>query len=104
LIELAEVIRQLRMELDRAREAAADEVLQFELGPVELEVLVALEAAAGAGAKIRFWVVEVGGDAQATSTSTQRIKLTLHPTVGDSGGSGQQLSAFVSGSQVPGER
>jgi hypothetical protein len=40
LIELAEVICQLRAELDRARAAAADEALRFELGPIELEVAV----------------------------------------------------------------
>jgi hypothetical protein len=106
LIELAEVICQLRAELDRARAAAADEALRFELGPIELEVAVALEAVGGVEAKVRFWVVEIGTDAQATSTSTQRIKLTLHPSVTDGAppGSGGQLSAFVSGREVPGER
>lgn len=106
MIELAEVIAQLRTELDRARAAAAGETLRFELGPIELEVAVALEMVGGAEAKVRFWVVEIGGDARAASTSTQRIKLTLHPAVTDGAASGSRgrLSAFVSGREAPGER
>lgn len=106
LIELAEVITQLRTELDRARAAAAGEDLQFELGPVELEVAIAVEAVGGAEAKVRFWVVEIGGNAQATSASTQRIKLTLHPAVTAGAGpeGGRKVSAFISGGEVPGER
>jgi hypothetical protein len=106
LIELAEVIAQLRAELDRARASAATEALQFELGPIELEVSVALEAVGGVEGKVRFWVVEIGGSAQATSTSTQRIKLTLNPTIAGEAApsSDRRLSAFVTGAEVRGER
>ena len=107
MIELAEVVRQLRLELDRARAVAEGEDLRFELGPIELEVTVGLEAVGGAKVKVRFWVVELGGDARATSTSTQRIKLTLHPTAGDStapGDGGRRVSAYVSGDEVADER
>jgi hypothetical protein len=93
--------------LDRSGVAAVDEALRFELGPIELEMAVALEAIGGVGAKVRFWGVEVGGDARATSTSTQWIKLTLHPTVADgAAGSGddRRLSAYVSCREAPGER
>jgi hypothetical protein len=104
LIELADVISQLRTELHRASNAASDETLRFELGPIELEVLVAVEAAGGAEARIRFWVVEIGADAQITSTSTQRIKLTLQPSVPDEAASGTRRSTFVSGAQTSNER
>jgi hypothetical protein len=107
LIELAEVIRQLRLELDRARGAAEGEDLRFELGPIDLEVTVGLEAVGGAEGKVRFWVVELGGDARATSTSTQRIKLTLHPTVSTGSaprGGDRRLSAYVSGGEAADER
>ncbi|MGD0375723.1 MAG: trypco2 family protein [Streptosporangiaceae bacterium] len=99
MIELAEVIRQLRGELDLARRAADGEELQFELGPVELEVTVGLQLEAGAGAKVRFWVVELGGDARTGSASTQRIKLTLQPTLVGAAG-----RVYVSGEEVAGER
>ena len=107
MIELAEVIRQLRLELDKARTAAEGEDLRFELGPIDLELTVGLEAAGGAEVKVRFWVVELGGDARATSTSTQRIKLTLNPTTGTLASSGvgdRRVSAYVSGHDAEGER
>ena len=78
MIELAEVIVELRRELDRAR-ATVDpgEKLRFELGPVELEATVAVEKKGGAGAKIRFWVVELGGDAEVARSSTQRSAVAI---------------------------
>lgn len=79
MIELSDVIASLRTELDTARRAGAGQDLRFELGPVELEVSVALTKEAGADAKVKFWVVELGGSGKAASTSTQRIKLTLQP-------------------------
>jgi hypothetical protein len=81
MIELAEVIRELRSEVNRARVGARDDELQFELGPIDLEVTVAVEQEGGAGAKIRFWVVEIGGDARIATNNTQRIKLVLRPTL-----------------------
>lgn len=107
VIELSDVIRELRVELDRARVAAQGEDLLFELGPIELEVTVGLEAEGGAGAKVRFWVIELGGDVRATSASTQRVRLTLHPTTGGGavpGGGQRMMSPYVSGRQAEGER
>lgn len=85
MIELSEVIRDLRAELQRAIEAGKDEPLRFGLGDIELEVTVAVERTGGGEAKVRFWIVELGADASATGTSTQRIKLTLSPQLGPTG-------------------
>ncbi|MGY5129458.1 trypco2 family protein [Streptomyces nigrescens] len=85
MIELASVIRDLREELGRAIVSAEGEALRFELGPIELEVSVALERTGHAGAKVRFWVVETGADAAVGATSTQRIQLVLQPTLRGSG-------------------
>ena len=107
MIELAEVIRQLREELDIARTSATDAVLQFEMGTIELEVMVALEKDISAGLKVRFWVVDLGADTRAMSSSTHRIKLTLQPTVpvaSQQPDSGPRVSAYVSGDEVAGER
>lgn len=79
MIELGELISELRRELQQAMKAGKGEPLRFELGPVELEATVAVEKGGGAGAKIRFWVIELGGDAKASQSSTQRIKLALQP-------------------------
>jgi NTP-dependent ternary system trypsin peptidase co-occuring protein len=105
VIELAEVIRQLRTELDAARASAEDSQLRFELGPIELEVTVGLQKEGGGSAKVRFWVIELGGDAKATGSSTQRIKLTLQPTLSGASAEGEtQVSVYVSGEKVTRER
>jgi hypothetical protein len=87
MLELAKVIKDLRAELESAMVAADGEALLFELGPIELTVSVAIEAGGQAGAKVRFYVVEFGTQANADHTSTQQIKLTLSPRVGPDGAS-----------------
>jgi len=76
-VELAAVIGQLREELAQAARAGVGEEFRFEVGPIELELTVAVTKEAGPTAKVRFWVVELGADARLNSTNTQRIKLTL---------------------------
>lgn len=108
MIELAELVAQLRAELDEARRAGANEDLRFELGPVELEVSVAVTRAGEAGAKIRFWVVEFGAEGSVSSASSHRFKLTLQPRLtAESAESEPEMSfglPYVSGQQEPGER
>ena len=99
MIELAVVIRDLRAELEAAVIAAAGAGLQFELGPVELAVSVAVERSAASGAKVRFWVVELGTDAKADVTSAQKVKLTLTPRVAATG-----ATPLIAGLAEPGER
>jgi hypothetical protein len=79
MIDLSDVIADLRGELDAARRAGEGEQLRFELGPVELEVSVVVQKEVGGDAKVKFWVVELGADGKLSSTATQRIKLTLIP-------------------------
>jgi hypothetical protein len=99
MIELANVIMDLRDELGRAISAGEGEALRFELGPIELEVSVAIEAGAQAGAKVRFWVVELGAQGNVDHTSAQRIKLILTPRLSPGG-----TSPLVSGDAAPQER
>jgi len=84
VIELSDVISELRRELSQAIEAGRDEPLRFELGPVEVEVTVGLDRKGAAGAKVRFLVIELGGDAELARSSLQRIKLTLQPRMAGS--------------------
>jgi hypothetical protein len=79
MIELAEVVQQLRAEFSRALEFASGDDVRFELGPIELEVMVGLERSGGGMGKVRFMVIEVGDKVGLASSSTQRIKLTLRP-------------------------
>lgn len=81
-MELADVVRALRDELERAMVAGTGEALRFELGPVELEVTVAIEAGASAEIKPRFVVLSLGAQGSVERTSTQRVKLTLTPREG----------------------
>jgi len=87
------VIRDLREELERATVAAEGQALRFELGPIELEVSVALERSGSAGAKVRFWVMESGVEAAVGATTTQRVTLMLRPTLAGS----NDPPLFVSG-------
>ncbi|GCD99270.1 trypco2 family protein [Embleya hyalina] len=79
MTELTAVIRDLRAELEAAVTAADGAALLFELGPIELEVSVAVERSATAGANVQFWVVEASGEGKVGSTGTQRINLSLTP-------------------------
>jgi hypothetical protein len=100
MVELAEVIVELCRELDKARVTVdPDETLRFELGPVELEATVAVEKVGGADAKVRFWVIELGGDARVAHSSTQRVKLTLQPRL-----AGSDTKPWVSGEEANRER
>lgn len=78
-VELADLIGQLRSELTEAMRAGENEELRFELGPVELELTVAVTREAKPGAKVKFWVVELGAEATVGSATTQTIKLQLDP-------------------------
>ena len=98
-IELAQVISQLREELDTARRAGQGEDLRFELGPVELELMVAVDRQGGPDAKVRFWVIELGASGKVASQATQRIKLILDPRE-----SGQEGRPLIAGDERPGER
>ncbi|MFB7475223.1 trypco2 family protein [Kitasatospora sp. NPDC056184] len=99
MIELSDVIRDLRGQLETAVADAAGQAIAFELGDIELEVSMAVERSGQAGAKVRFWVVELGGDAARGRTDTQHIKLTLRPRVAATG-----RRPEVSGEALPQER
>ncbi|WP_314175527.1 trypco2 family protein [Streptomyces winkii] len=103
-IELSELVRQLRAELKAAAAegAEAGETLQFDVGPVEIEATVAATREAGGSGKVRFWVVDAGGDSRFTRSETQRITLTLNPKTVRPDGSAH--SPRISGPAVDGER
>ena len=76
---LADAIGQLRREIVTAMQAARNEPLQFQLGPVELELQVQLAAKAGVKGEAKWVVVSFGADAGAERTRTHKVKLTLKP-------------------------
>jgi hypothetical protein len=78
-IELAAAIRQLRRELAAAMREGTDEELQFQLGPVELELELGVTRAAAGDAGVRFWVLSVGAKASEDVVRTHRLTLHLEP-------------------------
>lgn len=99
MIELAEMIAQLRGELAAAMAAAEDEELRFELGPVQIEAEFTVQRSASADGRIRFWAVEAGASGQQTNSATHRVTLSLEPRVR---GTGQR--PWVSGDRAGRER
>ncbi|MEV0120502.1 trypco2 family protein [Streptomyces sp. NPDC050703] len=99
MIELSEVIGELRRELDEAMAAGAGERLRFELGPVEVEATFTMERSAGAGAKVRFWVIDANAGGKAVRSDAHKITLTLHPRV-----EGHPGRPEIAGRSADGER
>jgi hypothetical protein len=99
VIELSEMIAELREELNRALESGLSEALRFELGPVELEVTVGVDRGGSASGKVRFMVLELGADGSVTQSSLQRITLTLQPRL-----VGSATPPMISGVELQGER
>jgi hypothetical protein len=98
-VELAEMIGQLRAELSTAMAEGEGADLRFELGPVDLELTVAVSKEGSAGGKVRFWVVDTSADVKGSATTTQKIKLQLDPRRADQPG-----KPLISGRAVSGER
>jgi hypothetical protein len=92
---LAETIRALRTELIAAMETGQDERLHFQLGPVQLDITLAITREGGADAGIRFGVVSFGAKGSLSDATTHRLSLSLQPVVKDA--SGQARHAEVSG-------
>jgi hypothetical protein len=99
-IELADLLWQLRHELSRAMWAGERTDLRFEVGPVELELTVAVEKSTEPGVKAKLLVVEAEMGGRRASTVTQRIHLTLHPRLADA----PERSPLIAGRSEDGER
>jgi hypothetical protein len=78
-VPLASAIEVLRGELVEAVRAGRDQEIQFALGPIELELQVAVEKKVDGQAGIKFWLVSVGGGAGRSSGTTHTLRLTLTP-------------------------
>jgi hypothetical protein len=78
-VPLAQFIKHLRNELQDAEADGKDSALRFELGPIELELELAVERGTGAKGGVKFWVLELGGEESGSVRRTQRMKLSLTP-------------------------
>ncbi|WP_030896210.1 trypco2 family protein [Streptomyces sp. NRRL S-474] len=105
MIELSDMIRELRGRLTTALADGAGEVIRFEAGPVEIEATVAVTREADPNAKVRFWVVDASTKGAYANAQTQRVKLTLTltPTTVPAAG-GPPRPAVIAGDEAPDER
>jgi Trypsin-co-occurring domain 2 len=90
-VPLASAIEVLRNELVEAVRAGKDQEIRFALGPIELELQVAVEKKADGQAGIKFWLVSVGGGAGRSSGTTHTLRLKLTPTRGGEGSEGKDV-------------
>ncbi len=92
-IPLAEVIQQLRQELQTAIETAEGQGLRFEVQDLELEVQVLVTKGGsvkmGGGGEVKFWVLGAKGEGEMAgkyeSSRLQKVKLKLLPKTGEGG-------------------
>ena len=82
-IGLTEAISALRSELSESILAAAREDLRFQVNDITMEFQVEIEKAASGSAGIKFWVVQLGGEASRTSTFTHSLSFSLKPVTAD---------------------
>jgi Trypsin-co-occurring domain 2 len=99
-IELADLIWQLRHELSRAMWAGENTDLRFEASKVELELTIAVERSTTPGVKAKLLVVDAELGAKRSSTSAQRICLTLQPRLAGAA----DRAPLIAGPTVDGER
>ncbi len=92
---LAETIKALRAELTMAMESSEHEALRFQLGPVELEVTLAITREGGVDGGVRFGVVSFGAKGGLSDEATHRLSLSLQPVVG--AGDGRSRPAEIRG-------
>ncbi len=78
-VGLADFVRGLRHELSEAQAEGSDKDLKFTVGPIELELSVAVTTEGGGGAKVRFWVVEGDAAARWAKETVQRVRVRLDP-------------------------
>lgn len=83
--ELADAIREIRVQLMRAMTEGDGEKLKFRSGTVELEFTVDIRKQVGG--KTKVFVLPFGAEASADASTArvQRIKVTLQPVDAESG-------------------
>jgi hypothetical protein len=80
-IPLAEVIRELRAELESAMSAGEGQRVQFEATAIELELQIGVTKTDQGNVGVRFWVLDLGGGKSRARESIQRVTLSLQPVL-----------------------
>ncbi|GIH05297.1 hypothetical protein Rhe02_33640 [Rhizocola hellebori] len=96
-LTLADLIYQLRGDLNLAAWQGRDKDPKFVVGPIELEVSVVVDTSRSGGVAAKLVLVDASAGATRTSQTVHRIRLTLQP-IGPDG-----RSPHISGEPMPGE-
>ena len=97
LMNLATALEGLRQELQTAWEESEGERVRFRVSDVSLTVEAVARRDVGGSAKVRWWLVEAGGEASRGRETTQTVQLSLTPSLYDD--DGQQTPLDVAGEQ-----
>jgi hypothetical protein len=98
-VELHDVIRKVRGDLERAMWEGEDKDLRFKLESVELQLEVAVVRTTKGAAKVKVVVVEADGAREQATTTRHHVKVVLSPRL--AGKPDEQ--PWVSGSAFDGE-
>ena len=97
LMGLSAALEGLREELESTWERSAGKAIRFRVGEVTLTLEAVARRDAQGGGKIRWWLVEAGGDVKTGRETTQTLVLTLTPGLYDAQGRSRPLD--VAGDQ-----
>ena len=78
-VPIVQAIQTLRRELSKAIKSGNHEDLQFQLGPVELELQLVVTRGGSGEAGVQFGVVSGGIEGSVSREATHTVKLTLVP-------------------------
>ena len=96
-LSLSDAIESIRSELAAAQRKGEQADLKFEVGEIELELEIAAELGATAGAEAKWWVVTAKTEAQYKESKKQKIKIKLKPV----GANGKSIEVSKTLTQDP---
>jgi hypothetical protein len=102
LMGLSAALEGLREELQSAWEKGAGRAIRFRVGEVTLTLEAVARRDTQGGGKIRWWLIEAGGDVKAGKETTQTLVLTLTPGLYDAQGNLRPLDVAGDQSQPGG--
>ena len=76
---VAEMIEELRRELETAVKAGKGKEIRFGLGEVTVEAQVEVKKAAKGKAGVKFWLADTEASGEASKTVTHKLVLKLEP-------------------------
>jgi hypothetical protein len=82
-VGLSSAIEALRQELDAALSAGGREGIRFRVSDVTLTLQVVARRETKGGGKLRWWVLEAGGEQARGKETTQTLTLKLTPLLPD---------------------